>query len=118
MTKKVRKIDQPILKIVDDTLFTIPEHSDGITSHKKEKIKIMNARSPSKLGTSRYRKMKQPLELPGVKAKIDPYAFKMMDEMRFTNEEIIRMNITLGITGDICKDMGVFYTDFMVTAAA
>jgi hypothetical protein len=42
----------------------------------------------------------------------------MMDEMRFTNEEIIKMNITLGITGDICKDLGVFYTDFMVSAAA
>lgn len=41
------------------------------------------------------------------------YAFKMVDEMRFTEEEVIRMNITLGITGDMFRERGVFFTDFM-----
>lgn len=33
--------------------------------------------------------------------------------MRFTEEEVIRMNITLGITGDMFRERGVFFTDFM-----
>lgn len=37
----------------------------------------------------------------------------MVEDMRFTEEEIIRMNITLGITGDMFRDRGVFYTDFL-----
>jgi hypothetical protein len=37
----------------------------------------------------------------------------MIEEMRFTDEEVIRMNITLGITGDMFKSLGVFFTDFM-----
>jgi len=37
----------------------------------------------------------------------------MIEEMRFTDEEVIRMNITLGITGDMFKSVGVFFTDFM-----
>lgn len=44
---------------------------------------------------------------------MDPYAFKMIEEMRFTDEEVIRMNITLGLTGDMFKSHGVFFTDFM-----
>lgn len=43
----------------------------------------------------------------------DPYAFKMIEEMRFTDEEVIRLNITLGLTGDMFKSHGVFFTDFM-----
>jgi hypothetical protein len=40
----------------------------------------------------------------------------MTDEMKFTEDDIIRMNITLGITGDMFRSHGVFYTDFMQTA--
>lgn len=42
------------------------------------------------------------------------YRFKMVDEMRFTDEEVIRMNITLGITGDMFKSNGLFFTDFLL----
>ena len=45
----------------------------------------------------------------------DPYAFKMTEEMKFSEDDIIRMNITLGITGDMFRSQGVFYTDFMQT---
>ena len=45
----------------------------------------------------------------------NPYAFKMTEEMKFTEDDIIRMNITLGITGDMFHSHGVFYTDFMQT---
>lgn len=37
----------------------------------------------------------------------------MIEEMRFTDEEVIRLNITLGLTGDMFKSHGVFFTDFM-----
>jgi hypothetical protein len=40
----------------------------------------------------------------------------MTEEMKFTEDDIIRMNITLGITGDMFRSHGVFYTDFMQTA--
>ena len=33
--------------------------------------------------------------------------------MRFSEEEVIRLNITLGLTGDMFKSLGVFFTDFM-----
>jgi hypothetical protein len=36
-----------------------------------------------------------------------------VEDMRFTEEEVIRMNITLGITGDMFREHGVFYTDFL-----
>ncbi len=39
----------------------------------------------------------------------------MVDEMRFTDEEVIRINITLGITGDMFNKCGIFYIDFMAT---
>lgn len=47
------------------------------------------------------------------KLNLNDYAFKMVDEMRFTDEEVIRINITLGITGDMFKSCGIFYIDFM-----
>jgi hypothetical protein len=40
----------------------------------------------------------------------------MVEDMRFTEEEVIRMNITLGITGDMFKEHSVFYTDFLAMA--
>ncbi len=46
--------------------------------------------------------------------ELDPYAFNLTDEMKFTEDDIIRMNITLGITGDMFRSHGVFYTDFML----
>jgi len=51
-----------------------------------------------------------------VTKQADPYSFKMTEEMKFTEDDIIRMNITLGITGDMFRSHGVFYTDFMQTA--
>ncbi len=41
------------------------------------------------------------------------YSFKMVDEMRFTDEEVIRMNITLGVTGSMFNNKGIFFTDFL-----
>jgi hypothetical protein len=37
----------------------------------------------------------------------------MVDEMRFTDEEVIRMNITLGVTGSMFNNKGIFFTDFL-----
>ena len=48
-----------------------------------------------------------------VAKELNPYSFKMTEEMKFTENDIIRMNITLGITGDMFRSHGIFYTDFM-----
>lgn len=39
----------------------------------------------------------------------------MTEELAFSEDDVIRMNITLGITGDMFRSQGVFFTDFMQT---
>lgn len=37
----------------------------------------------------------------------------MLEEMRMTDDQILRMNISLGVSGEVFKEMNVFSTDFM-----
>ena len=72
--------------------------------------------APDPIPQARYSKYSKPQKEVVPKAKPDLlslYRFTMVDEMRFTNEEVIRMNITLGVTGDMFRSKGVFYTDFL-----
>lgn len=37
----------------------------------------------------------------------------MVEDLRFTDEEIIRLGVNLGITGKLFKSKGLFFADFL-----